>query len=185
MRSLSVPVERIVHRPSCALPALLCSATLLWAAPAAVVGSERLSRREAIAEALARNPALQASREQVAQARARVSQAKALPDPFFSATLEEQESFLKPRSATAKDLGVGFTLPFPTKLRLAGRVATADLRAAEFAMMQLGNETAAQTAQAYDALLVAERHRQDLTAGRGFAEDFLKKTWSWPRRRTR
>jgi cobalt-zinc-cadmium efflux system outer membrane protein len=176
MRSSSVPEERIVHRPFSALPALVCAATLLWAAPAAVVGSERLSRREAIAEALARNPALQASREQVAQARARVSEAKALPDPFFAATLDDEESLLKPRGAASKQAGLGFTLPFPTKLRLAGRVATADLRAAEFSLTQLSNETAAQTAQAYDALLVAERHRQDLTAGRSFAEDFLKKT---------
>jgi energy-coupling factor transporter ATP-binding protein EcfA2 len=41
---------------------------------------------------------------------------------------------------------------------------------------QLNNQTAAQTAQAYDAMLVAERHRQDLTDGKSYAEDFLKKT---------
>lgn len=154
----------------------------LWAAalgglfPLPAGAAERLSRREAVAEALARNPALEAVREQVAQARARVSEAKALPDPSFAAALEEEAGLLRPRTATAKDLGLGLTLPFPTKLRLAGRVATADLRAAEFSLTQLGNEIAAQTAQAYDALLVAGRHRQDLTDGRGFAEDFLHKT---------
>jgi outer membrane protein, heavy metal efflux system len=136
----------------------------------------RISRREAVTEALSCNPAIQASWEQVAQARARVSEAKALPDPTFEATLEQQQSFLKPKTAASKDLGLGFTIPFPTKLRLAGHVATADLRAAEFALAQLINQTAATTAQAYDALLVAERHRQDLTDGKGFAEDFLKKT---------
>jgi cobalt-zinc-cadmium efflux system outer membrane protein len=176
MRSSSVSRERIVRGPFCALAAASFAAILGGGSATVASAAERLSRREAVAEALARNPALAASREQVAQARARVSEAKALPDPFFSATLEQQESFLKPRSASSKDLGVGFTLPFPTRLRLAGRVATADVRAAEFSLTVLSNETAAQTAQAYDALLVAERHRQDLTAGRGFAEDFLKKT---------
>jgi outer membrane protein TolC len=138
--------------------------------------SERLSRQEAVTEALQRNPAIEAAREQAAQARARVSEAKALPDPSFVSTLEEEEGFLKPGTATAKDFGLALTLPFPTKLHLAGRVATADLRAAEFALTQLGNQIAAQTAQAYDALLVAERHRQDLTDGRTLTEDFLKKT---------
>jgi outer membrane protein, heavy metal efflux system len=176
MRSSSVPAERIVRRPCSLLPALLVAAAWLGAPAKGAVAAEKLSRREAVAEALDRNPALQASREQVAQARARVVEAKALPDPSFSATLEEEQGFLKPRSATSKDLGLGLTLPFPTKIRLAGRVATADLRAAEFSLAQLSNETAAQTAQAYDLLLVAERHRQDLTEGRSFAADFVQKT---------
>jgi cobalt-zinc-cadmium efflux system outer membrane protein len=158
------------------LSAALFAAALLGVLVPAAEAAERVSRREAVVEALARNPAIEASREQVAQARARVSEAKALPDPSFAAALTEEESFLKPHTATSKDLGIGLTLPFPTKLRLAGRVATADLRAAEFSLAQLSNQTAALTAQAYDALLVAERHRQDLTDGRAFAEDFLKKT---------
>jgi outer membrane protein, heavy metal efflux system len=136
----------------------------------------RVSRREAVAEALARNPAVQAAREQVEQARTRVGQAKALPDPTFETALEEETGFLSPHSATSKDLGVGLTLPFPTKLHLAGRVAAADLRVAESSLAQVNDQTAAQAAQAYDALLVAVRHRQDLTEARTLAEDFLKKT---------
>src|SRR5271170_4000968 len=97
-----------------AVLALVCSPT--------AGAAERVSRREAVAEALARNPAIEASREQVAQARARVSEAKALPDATFEATLEEEESLLKPHTSTSKDFGLGLTLPFPTKLRLAGRV---------------------------------------------------------------
>lgn len=152
------------------------TAAVLVLFSAAAEAAEGVSRREAVAEALACNPAIQASWEQVEQARARVSEAKALPDPTFEATLEQQQSFLKPSTATSKDLGIGLTVPFPTKLHLAGRVATADLRAAQFALAQLTNQTAALAAQAYDGLLVAERHRQDLTDGRGFAEDFLKRT---------
>jgi outer membrane protein, heavy metal efflux system len=176
MRSSAVSAARRVRRPPPALVlGLLGLVTLATSGPAAVA-AERISRREAVAEALARNPAMEAACEQVEQARARVTEAKALPDPFLTATVDGYQSFLSPRTATSRDVGFGFTLPFPTKLHLAGRVATADLRAAEFSLTQLSNQTASQTAQAYDALLVAERHRQDLTAGKGFAEDFLKKT---------
>ena len=45
----------------------------------------RLSRREAIAEALGRNPGLLASRAQVEQARAQVVVATAFPDPTLAA----------------------------------------------------------------------------------------------------
>jgi outer membrane protein, heavy metal efflux system len=177
MRSSSaVSAARRVRRPPTALSAGLLCLTAMMGAVHAAVAAERISRRDAVAEALARNPAMEAACEQVEQARARVFEAKALPDPFLTATVDGYQSFLTPQTATSKDVGFGFTLPFPTKLHLAGKVATADLRAAEFALTQLSNQTASQTVQAYDALLVAERHRQDLTAGKGFAEDFLKET---------
>ncbi len=155
---------------------MLLAAALSGASPLPVRASERLSRAEAVAEALARNPAIDAARAQVEQARARVSEAKALPDPSFVGTVEQEQGFFSPGTGDTRDYGLGFTLPFPTKLRLAGRVATANLRAAEFTLAQLRNQTAAQTAQAYDGLLVAERHRQDLTDGKALSEDFLKKT---------
>ena len=176
MRSFSVSAKKVLPPPFPSFPAVLWAAAWLSAFPLAGEASEPLSRRQAVAEALAKNPALEASREQVEQARARVVEAKAFPDPSFAADLTQQESLLKPSTATSRDIGINLTLPFPSKLRLAGRVATADLRAAEFSLAQLGNQIASQTAQAYDALLVAERHRQDLTDGRAFAEDFLKKT---------
>jgi cobalt-zinc-cadmium efflux system outer membrane protein len=176
MRASSGLMMRVGPRRLPLGPAVLFAAALGGILPRPAGAEERLLRREAVAEALAHNPAIEAAREQVEEARARVSQAKALPDPTFEATLEQEQSFLKPGSASGKDIGIGLTLPFPTKLRLAGRVARADLRAAEFSLAQLAHEIAAQTAQAYDALLVAERHRQDLTDGRAFAEDFLKKT---------
>ncbi len=109
--------KRIGLRPFPRSPAVLFAAALSGLFPLPVGASERLSRREAVAEALARNPAIEAAREQVAQARARVSEAKALPDPSFAATLEQEQGFLKPRTATAKDVGLGLTVPFPTKLR--------------------------------------------------------------------
>ena len=62
--------------------------------------------------AIAKNPAVVAAQEQVEQARARVAEAKALPDPTFETTLEQEKNFLSPGTATTKDYGIGLTIPF-------------------------------------------------------------------------
>jgi outer membrane protein TolC len=85
----------------------------------------RLSRREAIAEALARNPGLLASKEQVEQARAQVVIDTAFPDPTLAADVAGQTKALNPGSGNASDVGFGLTFPFPGKRRLRGEVSRA------------------------------------------------------------
>jgi outer membrane protein TolC len=136
----------------------------------------RLSRREAIAEALARNPGIVASREQVEQARAQVVVATALPDPTLAVDVAGQRNVLNPGSGDSSDLGFGLTFPFPGKTRLRREVAKAAVSAAEFTLAQLRQQVASQVAQAYDAILVALRHREDLRQGRELSLDFLTKT---------
>jgi outer membrane protein, heavy metal efflux system len=131
-----------------------------------------LTRRAAVDTALARNPSLAVAREQIEQARARVVETTAFPDPSVSAAT----TISGPASSAGTVLGVGLTVPFPQKFHLQGAVSGADLRAAEFAYQQLRQQTASQTAQAYDALLVALLHRADLTEGRTLALDFVQKT---------
>jgi cobalt-zinc-cadmium efflux system outer membrane protein len=135
-----------------------------------------LTRRQAVDEAVARNPAIAAAREQVEQARARVSEALAFPDPSFVATLEQQVSFLKPRTAMTQDYGLGLTLPFPDKFHLRGEAARGDLHAAESSLTKLQQQIASQTFEAYDALLVALKHQEDLEEGMTLSQDFLKRT---------
>lgn len=136
----------------------------------------RLTRQQAVAEALAHNPQLEAARQQVSQARARVSEATALPDPSFSASIADETGPFHLGTAGSKAMGIGITVPFPTKLHLQGAVAGTDVRAAEFSYTQSRQLIAAQTVQAYDALLVAERHGQDLAEAKRLSDDFLKKT---------
>ncbi len=145
------------------------------AAPAAP-SALRLSRRQAIDEALAKNPGILASREQVEQARAQVAAARAYPDPSLAADVAGQRNALNPGSGNASDIGLGLTVPFPSKIRLRGDVARATLRAAEFTLEQLRQSVASQAAQAYDAILVAVRHGDDLRQSRELALDFLAKT---------
>ena len=161
-------------------PIILVVATLAGGGPSAALPADEatasLTRRQAVEEALARNPAVEAARQQVEQARARVSEAKALPDPTFEATLDGESGFLSPGSSPSRQFGLGFTIPFPTKLKLSGDVARSDLHSAEHALTQLQHEIAAQAVQAYDALLVAEQHLGDLREARSIAQDFVKKT---------
>lgn len=160
--------------PACILAIALFSFSV--AASAQTLEPLRLSRQQAIEEALVRNPALAASRAQVEEARANVVTAAAFADPTIALDVAGQSHILNPASRSGSDQGVGITLPFPGKRDLRRDVATADLRAAEFNLTQLRQQVASQAAQAYDAILVALRHREDLQQSKELASDFVQKT---------
>jgi cobalt-zinc-cadmium efflux system outer membrane protein len=145
-------------------------------APRGAVATLRVTREEAVQEALARNPGLVAAQEQIEQARAQVVVAGAFPDPTFAADVTGQRHAFNPTSGTGSDQSVGVTVPFPGKLGMARTVARSAVKAAEFSLTQMRQQVASQTAQAYDALLVALRHREDLLKSREYASDFLEKT---------
>ncbi|HEX7670396.1 MAG TPA: TolC family protein, partial [Polyangiaceae bacterium] len=136
----------------------------------------RVTREQAIQEALGRNPSLIASQEQIEQARAQMVVAAAFPDPTFSADVTGESHPFSPTSGTGSDQGIGVTVPFPGKIGMRRDVARSAVRAAEFTLIQLRQQVASQAAQAYDALLVALRHREDLLKSKEFASDFLEKT---------
>lgn len=136
----------------------------------------RLSRSDAIREALARNPAIEAAREQVEEAKAGIHVATAWPDPSLVTEADQLTSFLKQRSATERDIGLQFTVPYPNRTRLSGRVAKSAWEQARYALEQLVQQTASQTAQAYDTLLVALRHHEDLEQSEDMSRQFLART---------
>ncbi len=136
----------------------------------------RIDRAEAIRQALAHNPTLLIAREQIAQARARVTQGYALPEPSLSASVLGATGFARPHTANETDLGVGITIPFPQKILLRGQAAKGDLGNFDELYVLQRQVVAAQTSQAYDSLLVALRHREDLLVSKQLAQDFVKKT---------
>jgi len=160
--------------PACILAAVFLSFSV--GASAQTLEPLRLSRQQAIEEALVRNLALAAARAQVEEARANVVTAGAFADPTVALDVAGQSHILNPTSRTGSDQGFGVTLPFPGKRGLRREVATADLRAAEFNLTQLRQQVASQAAQAYDAILVALRHRDDLQQSKELASDFVQKT---------
>lgn len=145
-------------------------------APPGSTETLRLSRAQAVDEALVRNPSLAAARAQVAETRAAVVVATAYADPTVALDVAGQSNAFSPGSGNGSDEGFGVTLPFPGKIRLRREVATADVRAAEFSYSQLRQQIASQAAQAYDAILVALRHREDLDQSKQLAADFVQKT---------
>jgi cobalt-zinc-cadmium efflux system outer membrane protein len=162
---------------SLALAAALCLAQSLpvRAAPAESAQVAPLSRADAIRLALAHNPQLEAARQQVAQARGAAVQATALPDPGLTATFDDQPGPFQPANGS-RELALDFTLPLPQKQALRRRVAGGDVRVAEFNVTLLRQQIAAQTAQGYDALLVALRHAQDLEEAHQVALEFVRRT---------
>ena len=171
------------HLPRAPLSRCLCAVALFGAsAPLAAQVQDsataplRIDRTEAIREALAHNPTLAVAREQIAQARARVTEGYALPEPSVSAAVLGANGIARPHTANETDLGVGITIPFPNKIILRGQAAKSDLGNFDELYVQQRRLIATQTAQAYDSLLVALRHREDLLISKSLAEDFVKKT---------
>lgn len=152
----------------------LCMAVSLQAQEPA--DSLTLTRDQAITQALAASPLLEIAREQVAQARARGTQASAFPDPEIAADFAGLSKPFRPGTRAGSDLSIGVTMPFPQKLLLQGSAGRADVRSAQFAYEQQRQAVVTETAQAYDALLVALRHGRDLDSARALAQAFLQRT---------
>jgi outer membrane protein TolC len=136
----------------------------------------RLTRAAAIRWALDRNPQLDVAREQIAQFRAIKVQAAAIPDPAVTAALDNEPGLFRSGAGGQKNVGATLDVPFPHKIRLRGQVADADVKAAEASYEALQRQIAALTAEQYDSLLVALRHRADLTEAQTLANDFLTRT---------
>ncbi len=149
---------------------------VLAALPAAAQDAPRLTREQAVSEALARNPQIAAARAQIDEARAGIAQATAFPDPAFSWDYEQQSSPTNFHSAQSRDIGATFTVPFPDKFRLNKRVSEAALHAAELNWSQVQQQIAQQTATAYDALLVAGSQLDNDREAERISQDVLAKT---------
>ena len=134
-----------------------------------------LTRRQAIAQALARNPQLQVVAEQVAQARARKAQATAIPDPQFDAAFVQSPGLFGHGGGTERSLTATVTIPFIDRFRLRGRVGTADVRSAHFAAALTRQLVTAQTSETYNSLLASLRRLRDLHEARALAQDFVRR----------
>lgn len=134
--------------------------------------SVRLTRQQAVAQALAHNPQLEAARQQTAEARGARIQGIAFPDISASAALEDQPRAL----GVGQVVGLGLDVPFPDKFRLQNNIGKAGIHAAESSYLQLRQSIASQTAEQYDSLLVALQHQGDLKDTRDLAQQFLQKT---------
>ena len=160
----------------CAFVALSDAASAQQQTTGLIGDSLRLTRRQAIAEALAHNPQLDVARQQTAQARARRVEAIAIPDPALTAAYDQSPRPFSFGSAGARDVQLSFLIPFPTKIWQRNRVAEGDIGSFESNYRLQTQLIASQTSQQYDSLLVARKHRDVLIEGRTLSQDFLKRT---------
>jgi outer membrane protein TolC len=139
--------------------------------------SLRLSRRQAIAEALNRNAQLEIAREQTAQARARRVTGIAVPDPTLTAGYDGLTGpFTFGAPGASRPVQLDLDIPFPTKFRLNNKIGWADIHAFESNYRLQQQTVALQASSTYDSLLVALRQREILREARTLAADFLKRT---------
>lgn len=144
--------------------------------PSAPSDSLRLTRASAVAMARLHNPQLEVAREQIAEARAGRVQAIAIPDPAATASLDQQPGLFRSAPGGQRNLGATIAVPFPDKFRLNNTIGVANIQAAQATYTALEQQIVAATAEQYDSLLVAHRHRADLTEARQLTQDFLTRT---------
>ncbi len=138
--------------------------------------SIRLSRRQAIGEALTNNAQLEVAREQTNEARARRVTAVAIPDPQLSAGFDQLTGPISFGGAPARPVALELSVPFPDKFRLNHRIGTADVRNFEFNLRLQQQLVAFATSAAYDSLLVALRHYAEQQETLQLAQNFLRRT---------
>ncbi|MEP6492170.1 MAG: TolC family protein [bacterium] len=138
--------------------------------------SLRLTRRQAVAEALNRNAQLEVAREQIAEARARRVTGIAVPDPTLEAAYDQLTGPFSFRGSASRPVALGLDVPFPTKFKLNSRIGWADIHANESNYRLQQQTVALQASSTYDSLLVALKHRDILRESRTLANDFLKRT---------
>jgi cobalt-zinc-cadmium efflux system outer membrane protein len=162
----------------CAIIALseVASAQQRAGAPTQIADSLRLTRRQAIAEALTHNSQLEVARQQTAQSRARRIEAISIPDPALTAAYDQSPQPFSFGGAGARDVAIDWLLPFPSKVWLRNKIGTADVGSFESNYRLQTQLIASLTSQQYDSLLVARKHRDVLLEGRGLSADFLKRT---------
>jgi outer membrane protein TolC len=136
----------------------------------------RLSRRQAIAEALLRNAQIEVAREQTSEAAARRVTDIAIPDPSLSAAYDQITGPFAFRAAPSRPVSLGLTIPFFDKFRLNNRMGLADVGASRHNLRLQQQTIALQASATYDSLLVALLHRQNLNDALQLAQDFQTRT---------
>jgi len=166
-----------MRTPLIAITMATCVHVSVAQQPTSTVGDTlQLSRADAVARAIAMNPTIEIAAALTAQARARRTQAGAIPDPVGSADWEQGRGFFGAGGPTSRAISATLTIPFPDKLRLQRRIGSGDVRSAEADSVLARQTTAALTSQAYDALIAARRRRSDLLEIDSLAQEFVTRT---------
>ena len=142
----------------------------------AEASAQVLSREEAIRIATERNPAVIAARGQWNAARARVSQARALPDPELELEYEELPGGFSLREFGERNIGFSQTIEFPVRWWLRNRAARQSASATKMSAFEMTKlEVATRVKVAYDRVLLNQRLLDYAEQNLTLAQDLLDK----------
>jgi cobalt-zinc-cadmium efflux system outer membrane protein len=171
---LTLPAVNVEAPPSREVPAKVASA----------IGGTQVTLDELIETAIARNPAIKSAAERYKAQKARVPQARSLPDPEvstgwmgnitpFSVQQNDPSSY--------RDVGVSQNFPSPGKLKLQGKIADRGADAAWWQYEQTRRQVASDVKVAYydyfyysKALEITEKDKDLLQKLASIAESLYK-----------
>lgn len=144
----------------------------LWTQEAKESG---LTLEQCVSIALEQNPLLLSSQEQYRASLARISQARALPQPSLSYDSDLQPGLFNFRDSGESYFGLSQLVEFPGKRSIRGKIASREsdeiLSEIELLKLDLGY----QVKEAFYGLLLAEEKFKYARQNLELAEDFLKK----------
>ncbi len=139
------------------------------------VGEAPLTLEQCTAIALQNNPLLQSVYKQYQASRARVRQAKALPQPEISLDYDLQPRFFDVGAAGEAYIGVEQLIEFPGKRYLRGKIARKEADESLCDMEQAKLELVSQVKSAFYSLLLAQENHTYAQENRDYTLDFLAK----------
>lgn len=138
--------------------------------------AQALTRAEAVELALRQNPAVIAAQQVSAAARARITQARALPDPALELEYEQLPGVTSVGDFAERSFGATQTIEFPLKWWRRSQAASQAATATRLAVLDMTRlNTRARVKMAYDRVLFEEQRLDYILQNLQLAQDFLKK----------
>jgi outer membrane protein, heavy metal efflux system len=139
------------------------------------IEAPRLAMQDLIAEAQQANPEIQAARSRAEVAKARIPQARALPDPMVSVGYTN-EGFGRFTLGSSEDASLGVAvlqeIPFPQKLSLKGKVTEQEWQREEELLKATELDVISRLKVAYYDLFFVERSVEIVEKNRDLLEQF-------------
>jgi len=137
-----------------------------------------LQLSDLVREALERNPEVQAARRSVEAKRARISQAKAWPDPTISVgyggNIVPPFMVMQGDPSSARQIMAEQEIPFPGKTRLRGQIATREAEAESLSVDDVVRRVAAEVKGTYFELYYTDQSLETLQKDREILEKVAK-----------
>jgi cobalt-zinc-cadmium efflux system outer membrane protein len=154
------------------LIAVFLASCLLWSQ---TPENTALTLEQCISITLQQNPLILSSQQQYQASLARVSQAKALPQPSIDIDSDLQPKFFNLKGSSESYIGGSWSLEFPGKRLLRGKIASKESNEIMTDIELLKLDIVFQVKQAFYGLLLAQEKLKYTQQDLELSQDFLKK----------